>query len=449
VKKKHLLHSAGALFCCAAASLAFAALTPQMASAATTASHGTAANANILNIVTVTYYDATGTNKHQAATSTSVTVTVKQAALTVTNQVPFVAVDSSSKATSYVALTSNANGPDTYKVTVIDTTTNLSSKTITTTIAADPVDTAATTALGAGNTLTIGATSIVSAGTPGTTQVLYIPGGTLNGIAVNSTVVIEGTSYRVTGIFAGNVAGYNVTGSSTALGQPTAEQYGSITIGADPYGSNVAPNFTSPVAGTIIAERKYLKIEDTGVVATNNADGTDDITVSTSTPAGTYTAALTTPDQATFIHVQVSINKSVANKTDPAASGTGKPGDILEYTVTVSNATQGNAGNVSVSDAVPAYTTLYSGPTYGATGGIGALTEIFATIDDGTNKVNITLDPADAEQPANTNVGFGGATGTAAGKAITFNLGAGSSSSTGGTVAKQTSYVIKYQVKIN
>ncbi|GFO58509.1 hypothetical protein GMST_08340 [Geomonas silvestris] len=435
---------------CAAGALALVALAPCSAHAAGT--QGSAANAKILNVVTVTYYDATGSNVHQAATSTSVLVALKPTQLTATVVNPFPNVDSGTTTTSLIALTSNANGPDTYKATWASSTQYLVTPTgITGTILTD-VTGGSSTSYTSGADLALGATSIVSVQpAAGGSQVINIPAGSLNGIVPGSVVVINDTSYKVTATSAGTQAGYTQTGVSTTTGTATAEVLGSITITTDTHGSNVAPSLAGSLAGMIVGERKYLQLQDTAVVSSNTNNGVDTVSIVTDTKTGGYaTSALN--DTATFFFVSVSIEKTVANVTSPGASG-GKPGEVLEYTVTVRNASSGNAGKVSIADAVPSYTTLVSGPgAYGT--GTGNLTpsasDKFAVVSDGTNSVDITLNPSDSESQTVV-VGYGGTQNNAAvaGTPITFFLGSGSSSTLGGTVAASKTYTIKYQVKIN
>ncbi|GFO67211.1 hypothetical protein GMLC_07900 [Geomonas limicola] len=433
---------------CAAGALALVALAPGSASAAGTP--GSAANAKILNVVTVTYYDATGTNVHQAATSTSVLVALKPAPLTVAVVNQFPNADSGSTTTSLIALTANANGQDTYKATWGSSTQFLVTPTSITGSILTDVTGGSSTSYTSGADLALGATSIVSVqAAAGGSQVINIPAGSLNGIVPGSIVVINDISYKVTATSTGTQAGYTQTGISTSTGSATAEVLGTITIAADPNGSKTAPNLSGSLAGTIVGERKYLQLADTAVVSSNTNNGVDTVSISTDTKAGgNATGAVT--DVATFFFVSVSIEKTVSNVTTLGATG-GKPGDVLEYTVTVRNASSGNAGKVSIADAVPAYTTLVSGTgAYGSGGGTGSATEKFATISDGTNTVDITLAPGDSESQS-TVVGYGGTQANAivAGTPITFYLGSGSTNAQGGTVAAAKTYTIKYQVKIN
>jgi uncharacterized repeat protein (TIGR01451 family) len=455
VKTKYSKVSLASL--CVGAALTMAALAPSSASAATVAAPGSAANAKILNVVTVTYFDATGSVSHKAATSTSVTVDLKQSPLNVTVQQPFGKVDSGATTLARLMLTATANGGDSYKVTLGDTGTNLQSSSVTGAMLTDIGATGASYTSGV--PFNLGATSIVSvAAAAGTTQTITIPGGALNGIVVGSIVVIKDNSYKVTAVDPGAPASYSTTDGTTE-GTLTPESMGSITISSDDNGSKTTPALAAGtgLAGTIIGERKYLELSDKSVVSSNTADGTDVVSVSTATTTNSGANTTVLEDQtATFYHVSLRIDKSVRNVTNSAATGTGKPLDVLEYTVTVTNTATGNAGKVSIADAVPAYTTLISGSSYGSGGGTGNKTEIFATIYDGTNTVNCTLDPSDSEsQPGgSTYTGFGGTANNAvtAGTAINFYLGTGSAPGVpgaGGTVAATKVYTIKYQVKIN
>jgi uncharacterized repeat protein (TIGR01451 family) len=434
---------------CIGAALTMAALAPPSASAATVAAPGSAANAKILNVVTVTYFDATGTVSHKAATSTSVTVDLKQSPLNVATQTGFSPVDSGVTALTRVSLTATANGGDSYKVAFSDSGTNLKSSTVTGAMLTDIGATGA--AYASGDTFNLGATSIVSvAAAAGGSQTITIPGGALNGIVAGSIVVINDISYKVTAAVAGTPASYNVTGSSTAEGTLTPEAMGSITIAADNNGSKTTPALAAGtgLAGTIIGERKYLELSDNAIVSSNTTDGTDNVSVSatTTTNSGANTTVLSPTPQATFYHVAVSINKSVSNVTNSSASGTGKPGDVLEYTVTVSNTATGNAQYVSIADAVPAYTTLVAGSAYGTNGG----GDIFATVNDGTNTVNITMSSSDDEtQTGGGTVGYGNAAAAVATTPLNFFIGTGANKTTGGVVAAGKVYTIKYQVKIN
>jgi len=423
----------------------------------------TAASAKIQNVVTVTYYDATGTNSHQAATSTSVTVNLVQAALAASTLVNFpAAVDSGQPSTSYVALTSNANGTDNYTLTLTEqTVTNLSGHPYTLNLVTDTSgsNASAITSGTAGN-VTLGASSIVSvAAVSAGAQKISIPAGTLNGIAVGSIVIISGNSYIVSAIDNGTQADYGITGTSTTTNAtPQAEVLGYITIVKDTNtgGTGSDPNLTTgtSLAGTLIEQRKILQITITGTVNSNTVNGTDLIHIDSNTTTGTNNSTQLA-ETATFNFVSVSISKIVHNITDSSKdvagflSATGKPGDILEYTVTVTNGSTGNAGKVSITDAVPSYTTLMTGgqALYPFSGGGSNFANI---TDSSANTVNITTAVDSETQPGGGTVGYGDAAGTAAGKAINFYIGTGTTSNAvGGTVAAGVSYTIKYQVTIN
>lgn len=424
-------------YACAASLLA--ALAPHAASAATA---GSAANAKILNVVTVTYRDASGNNEHKAATSTSINVALKQAAMTVSTAQPFEAVDSGSTATTYVALTANANGLDTYTVGVTPSAaTNLSpdGHTITNKVFYDIDGTEVDFSSGR---VTLGATSIVSVadGTVTGTQVLSVPAGTVttNGLSVGSTVVIGTTSYKVLGVDNGKQATYSIANTaSTSTGSLEEEELGTIVIGADYFGAVPTLATGTTLAGTLVAERKYLQIQDTARVSSITEDGSEKFTVDTNTTTGSNVTTGFDAGTAVFYFTQLTIFK----KVDNIDGGTGKPGDLLEYTITVENTSNaGKAALVAVDDAVPAYTTLVAGSD-----------DVFATIAVGSKTAPITLDVNNNISSSSTDVGFGGTAGglTSAGTKINFFLGTGATKTSGGAVAAKEIYTIKYRVRIN
>ncbi len=136
-----------------------------------------------------------------------------------------------------------------------------------------------------------------------------------------------------------------------------------------------------------------------------------------------------------------------------AATGTGDPGDILEYQVTISNSGS-TAEAVVVTDPVPAYTTLV---THNAAYGDGLGGNIFAQVTEGTpTSVALTLSNADDESAA---IASGDATGTVAGSTISIYVGrdqipTNTGPTVGGDVRDSVAFpadvfVILYQVQID
>ena len=402
----------------------------------------TAADTTILNVVRVDYKDASKTASFAATASTTVTVNLVEAALTISAPVDQT-VASGAIATYLYTLTATANGSDVYDVVVsLGATANVAGAALThRTLAAD-----GTTQLVASPAdVTLGASVITAA--PAANQLTF-PGGTLTNIGVGDVVVVGGNSFIVAGVTLGSGASHTNLGAvaQTAIGVDTAEVNGSLTLAIHPAGSNVAPAFAAGNVGTVAAEQVFLEVTSTATT-TGTTDGTVIHTVETDSVAGgapasglnNYASATNTT---TFTGTSLSITKEVQNLNDavPAfgATATGNPGDILEYRVTVINgATGGDAADVVVTDTVPAYTAL-------VVTGVN-----FATITDGTNTVTLTTTVDSEVQPGvGTEVGFGDATVAAAGSPINFYVGTTSTNATGGVVATSTTYTILYQVQI-
>ena len=149
----------------------------------------TAADATILNVVTVDYSDASGSSNFQATASSSVTVNLVEAMAILsgrpTNAAPGTGgaipteliVDSGATASYLFAITATSNGGDTYNLSAaIDTVSNVTGETVTSQlVAAD-----GTTAVGGANpaSVVLGASIITGVSSP---SVLNFPGGTLTG----------------------------------------------------------------------------------------------------------------------------------------------------------------------------------------------------------------------------------------------------------------------------
>jgi hypothetical protein len=439
---------------------------------------GTTADATILNVVHVTYKDASNTQSFEATAKTTVTVNLVKAALNPTappvggdGSLGFTcpapgSFESGSTASYLYALTAAANGDDTYKLSIATpSSTNVDVPSIAAhyyvldylggAVATDP------------------ATHLLGSATPIGVKddtTLYFPGGALAGFQDNDIVIVNLTTggkkaYLVNGApVVGNAAGHTA-GTKTNAGAPTwsdtAEVKGELKLKAFPittitlnttndttYGGTVAPTFTTnaPVTGEPVGEMILVKVSVTATVNVSGADGTVTYSLTTKDSAnGNSLSIPTAPCPAgNFLGTGLSITKQV--RLTPAgtfgATATGNPGEILEYQLTVTN-NKGKANDVKITDAVPPYTTLV------ITGGN------FATITDdgGATSVTVTtaVDTETAPQPHGAvETGFGNIVGTgAAGDPIKFFIGDTSSNSTGGTVNNGSTYVIKYQVKID
>ncbi len=119
---------------------------------------------------------------------------------------------------------------------------------------------------------------------------------------------------------------------------------------------------------------------------------------------------------------------------------TGKPGEVLEYLLTINDAGTGKSTTVTALDSIPYYTTLVTGSTYGTGSGT-----VFAHTKLGATEVDLKTDGS----VGNTAVAYGASAGIAGGSTMSFYLGNNCSASGGGTLnSTQTLYLI-YRVTIN
>lgn len=434
------------------------------------ASANATADAVILNVVTVNYDDASGTSSFSATASSSVTINLVEAAVTISGR-PTVgsqgdtaaqpaeltggsAIASGTTGTYLYAITSNANGDDAYNTagTAIDAVADVANQTVTFQTV-DPDGSSNPAAMGASITLEAG----IVVSVPAVNQLTF-PGNTMTNItgAGDEIIVFDGVDYLVTATSgAGNVGSHDNPGgvAHADVGVTTTETQVTLTLAANPDGANVAPAFDN-VGNTDdgkLARQQVLLLVSVFADANNPpANGFVDFDIVIDPNASPASVA----DQTTeFIVVALTITKEVRNESLAgafAATATGDPGEILEYRVTVTNA-GGDATVVIVDDAVPSYTTLV---THTAAYGDQAAGGIFAQVTDmggaGTS-VDITSAADDDEDGVR---GSGNAAGTTAGSAMLFYIGAGNadSTNTGGTVTSTSpadSFTILYQVQID
>jgi len=417
---------------------ASALVTPSTAHAA-----DTAANATIRNVVKISYKDSAGNGPvggYIASASATATVLLKAAKPTVgaSNPASGQSVTAGTVQQYSFPIYSNANGSDAYTVDVKSGTTG---------------DTAGMTAVNryiisstnaqgtvtpTGNTTTfafaptIGA-SIILADNNGDT--VTVPFGSLNGISNNDFVIINATTYKVRTTNPGVTGSYDSANHALVAETPATIQLW-LADGVTPADFS-GVNLT----GATISQRYLVTIGVTGAPPSATGDVYVNIEFyPTSDNALKDTKADT---KTTFTAPTVTIAKAVAPLT-------GKPGDFLEYTITVTGGSA-DVTKVTVTDAVPIFTKLVSyTPAYvGAVGGdaVYDATHIFATITKGATTVQITGTAGD-NGAEGSGAGFGKAPASAAGQPLTFYLGAGSLNNDGGTVASAEVYVIKYTVQI-
>jgi uncharacterized repeat protein (TIGR01451 family) len=429
----------------------------------------TGAGATILNNVTINYQDASSVTNYSANAATLVTVNLVRAGLTYSGR-PTTAskgtsasmpagqtINSGATQTYLIALTANANGGDTYTLTdAISGVTNMASDSVSWATVKPDGSTVITS--GSPSSIALGA-SVIQAESGVT---ISIPGGSTVAAAITTgaikTLVVGGIDYSVSSITSGTAPNNTNNGGTyyNTNGTATAETLAVITLIANPSGANVAPNFPTTgngLIGQVAAEQQLVLVSVTGVVGTTaGTNGTVAFTLTTKDGAGGNSVSMGTAITTTFYGSNLEVEKLVRNCGSAgtscgtfAATATGKPGDVLEYQVLVKNAGLSQATKVTASDAVPTYTQLVCGATYGGNTVCTALgANIFATIYDGTNTASI---PCTAGGLANT--GYGSAAGYVATSALNFYLGTSSTTSAGGNVAAAATYTITYRVVMN
>ena len=428
-----------------------------------------AKGAKILNVVQVDYQGTGGVGSYQANASTLVTVNLVPAALTFSGPPTSVSpgdtngsncpptVNSGVTTTALNAISANANGDDDYDLSLSGITpTNATNESVTYRILGSDgselvAATSGTTTLSAfGSSLLVGVKG-------GTADTLLFDGGvnltamfSVGDIVVVKDATLGNIDYKVKAVTNGTAVSHDNAGATPhdTLGSLHAETYGelqleafSVTIGGTAYGSNTTPAFDTdvPAAGDVVGEMVLVEVSVSADANSQSNDGTVAFSFDT-----TDSNSDTTADGCTVTFnkaAKLTIEKQVQNITaggSIGATATGVTGDVLEYTVTVNNPASSDANTVVVTDAVPVYTTLVTSSGNFATATMGATT------------VDITTVNTDTEDGT---VASGDAAGTAAGSAMTFQLGNGnvgiSGSETGGTLAGSDTVVIKYRVTID
>ena len=368
-----------------------------------------AANTQITNSATLSYFD--GLTTKTATASVTVTVSLVASAPTI---VPGPAQSTSyngsgTTLTDSFTITSTANGPDTYNLSAAVTgSTNTTGPTV--------VPTAPNVVLGASVT-TIGSTA----------QVIVVPAdgtsnSSVNGIEVGDTVVINGESKTVTGI------SDNASGTST------------ITLNSALVGG-------APGAGVLVAEKKT--ITTTVTAGTITSSGTD-VTVSANITATSATTPGATATSASILNTFTSgvatLTKYVRNVTVPSGTGspytyggnnyyltsvTAKPGDVLEYLLVATNSGAGSVSASVVTDVVPTrYVSLKTGVYSSGT------RDVTYVNDAGAASYLTSVPDSDAA--------------TYAAPTLTVNVGTGATNSAGGTIpGGNKSVLVLYQVTVN
>lgn len=328
------------------------------------AAAGTSGGATIHNWVSVSY--TSGSVNATATGSVDVAVITLAAQASITTPAGKTVVPSTF-VTYSSAITSNANGYDTYNLGPATPTTPTSG------ISGSP---ATTFSFGGANVTSITLWGGITVGTANAGQnVLSFPGGSLtgSGLVNGSKLNIGGTIYTVNSTTAGS--------PNTNVGGATNEVLATITLT-----TNLAAQVNP---GTQIGEWKKFAIEFTA--GTPTAAGTDGQynTVVTATSVATdltgATQAVSTTGTTTIVQspkLNISKTYRVLPGGSPITTGTvtpalytggpAKPGQIIEYLITIVNANSNAASvasSVNVQDpVVTPYTAYVTGSTYWANG---------------------------------------------------------------------------------
>ena len=306
-----------------AALIAFA--LPQGAQAATSG------GATIYNTAKVSY--TSGSTVTFSAASVSLTVNTVGAAPTFMN--PTGQTVAAGAAVTYLfGVKSNSNGPDTYTPSALTNT-------------ATGVSAASGASLAPLPNFTLWGGITVGASGAGT---ITVPFGTAP--ALNAIVQIGAANqYTVTAIAAGSAA------STNASGNLVAEVPATLTL--TPVGAAPAITAGSVATGTQIGQ--VTTVTALFTAGTPTVVGTDGSysTVFTVTPTLTGTGTV----DPTGVTTVVTSPKVTITKT-ASPSGTVNPGGTITYTIIVTNSsTTGGVTGVSLTDAVPAYTTYVANST--------------------------------------------------------------------------------------
>lgn len=300
------------------------------------AAANTAAFNIIHNTATVSYQDAGGHTQTPITATADVTVSLVQAAATLTapdNQ----DINGGLPVTYNYTITATANGLDNYVLT--SPTTESAG-----------ISGSGVVVNGGTGTVALGATTFVSI--DGGRTVITVPNdnasdGIVNGLVADDLVVIGGVQYQIASV------------SDTG---PAPGATSTITLtGALPAGD--------PAVGAVIGERKAFTVVVTpGTVSNATIDQTIAVVLTATAGAAVSTDSTTTTVKAVALDVKKyvrNVTTGTAGTTVHAINGanyyetgvTGAPGEILEYVIAITKpASSSEAKNIIISDPIPAFT---------------------------------------------------------------------------------------------
>jgi hypothetical protein len=378
----------------------------------------TAANTQIFNNATLSYNDGTGVKTSNASVTVTVALVPAGPAI-VPGSPPTVSYNGpATTATNSFVVTASANGPDTYNVSsVITGSTNTSGPTA--------VPTVSSIYLGATVTTTGSTASSIIVPADGASD------GKVNGIAPNSTVIINGELRTVDTVID------NVSGTST------------INLKAPALSS-------APGAGVVVAEQKTVTVTVTaGTIATSGTNITvsKNLTVTSTTSGSATTTAPPPPNPGmtdTFTSGVANLTKFVRNTTvsvtgtNPFSYNgqtyyqtgvTAKPSDTLEYILV---ATNGGASQVTASVVADVLPTAYVALQLGVSA-YGGKDVAYVDNTGATPSTSYYTAASDSDQ----------ATYTGGNSTLNVYLGTGATNSAGGIIPAGKSVYVLYQVKVN
>ena len=379
-----------------------------------------AANTQIVNQATVSYYDGVGTRTVTASVAFTIALVPSAPA------VDTVGPNGGNQTTQYTGpdttltntftITANANGPDTYTLTPAITGTNGNTLS----------DSGFGTILPS-NTITLGASVIVADSThTNTATTIYVPS---DGSPADSVVnEIQADDWVV-------------------VGANNAVQVKSVD---DPGGSGIATivlktalGLGAPNAGTLVREQQTVTVPlKPGTIKTPGASIVVTKTLTAASTSGSKPSKTSDAITDTYTSGLAIFTKYVRNMTNAVVGGgstasyggntyyttgvTAKPDDILEYILVVQNIGTGDVSAAVVTDVLPtSYVSLKTGVYSGATD---------ITYVDETGAASYLTATAQGSYLASN---------------LTVNVGTGATSSSGGTIASGKSVLVLYRVTVN
>ncbi|GFO56517.1 hypothetical protein GMSM_35240 [Geomonas sp. Red276] len=407
----------------------------------------TAANTQIVNTATLTFNGGFKT----ASVTVAVNLVPAAPTLVLNNGTGTYTGPDAQVLTDSLVLTSNANGPASYHVTVAMGTSGPQAYSNTTSPSVSDGNS------GLGFDVTLGASvTTVGASNASTTTTLVIPapdaghitgsGSTLqvNGIGIGSVITFSTYTRNVTAIAPNADGTYTITFDGTPLGSP-------VPVGTPVFEQKTVNNITVKPGtitqlGTVINVYAQASVTTSGVSGTTNSNWALDTWTSGSPKVDItkYVRNVTTASSNSTGSGATSFAINGAASTNYYTSGvTAKSGDVLEYVIRAGN----NSGTdditgAALSDAVP---TNYVALQYGAFGGAGA-DVFYSPAGDGAGSA-LALGASAA-----TNQAYTTATNSAT-TTLTVNVGTGAGVNTTGTIAKNSGtenfVMIVYRVKVN